>query len=129
MREHIFRAKRKYDGKWVEGNLFVPDLERAETQICMGTAVVRISYDVDPETVGEWTGLVDKNGKKIFEGDILDTPRWVVAYCADLHESLGMDAGWYTQRDNWTSWCNIDCRDYHEVLGNIYDNPELLERI
>jgi uncharacterized phage protein (TIGR01671 family) len=128
MREILFRAKRLYDGEWIEGNLFIPDLPHTPTQICMGTNVVRISYDVDPNTIGQFTGLYDKNGKKIFEGDILDFPRWVVTYCADVNESLWMNAGWYTQRDDFTSWAELENTSAHTVLGNIYDNPELLER-
>lgn len=128
MRKILFRAKRLYDGEWIEGNLFIPDLSDTPTQICMGTNVVRISYDVDPNTIGQFTGLYDKNGKKIFEGDILDLPRWVVTYCADVNESLGMNAGWYIQRDNFESWAELENTSVHTVLGNIYDNPELLER-
>lgn len=128
MREILFRGRRLYDGEWIEGNLFIPDLPDTPTQICIGTNVVRISYDVDPNTIGQFTGLYDKNGKKIFEGDVLDYPRWVVTYCADVNESLGMNAGWYTQRDNFESWAELANVSDHVVLGNVYDNPELLKR-
>lgn len=132
MREIRFRAKRKADGKWVEGNLFIPDIETAETaetetaetEVCIGTPTVRITYAVIPETVGQYTGLTDKNGNKIFEGDIVDI--------LTENEEIGVvaydDGGFLVNADGF---CvdfinNINGTDV-EVIGNIHDNPELLE--
>lgn len=129
MREVLFRGKRPYDGEWVEGNLFIPDKEDTPTQICIGTNIVRITYGIIPETVGQYTGLTDKNGKKIFEGDIVaGAVHWLErmknGFVAFKDGSFGLI--WYrgevAQFNPFTSMCNVE----YEVIGNIHDNPELL---
>ena len=125
MREILFRGKRVDNGEWVEGNLFIPDYPDKPTEICIGTNVVRITYEVIPETVGQYTGLTDKNGVKIFEGDI------VTGYFN--HEKIvgyifyGGNAQFFIQRDGiyGIGLDNSDC--WLEVIANIHDNPELLE--
>jgi uncharacterized phage protein (TIGR01671 family) len=123
MREYLFRGKMIANGKWSEGNLLVTK------QGCCITpnATVLGSYGaVDPETVGQYTGLTDKNGTKIFEGDIVkygDTVHNVVfeqrngtAYFGLVYSTLETLSFGYYQ----------DLKQI-EVIGNIYDNPELLE--
>lgn len=139
MREILFRGKRTHDGRWVYGYLFKTNdwvkFNKNRTMIletdCCDYPVMfnpcKI-HNVIPETVGQYVGFADRNGVKIFEGDILDTSRWFVSYSGDLKAGLGMNAGWYIQRDNFESWSELDCESYHVVLGNIWDNPELLER-
>lgn len=128
MREILFRGKR-YNGDWVVGNLFIPDKEDAPTEICVGTNVIRITYDVIPETVGEYTGLTDKNGKKIFEGDIVDC--WSEGVNAKGTVQQRRDGLWfiYPAWQKHIMWGLCPDEYSHttvEIIGNIHDNPELI---
>ena len=117
-------------GYWVTGNLFLPDNPKTPTQICIGTSTVRISYDVIPETVGQYTGLKDKNGKKIFEGDIIkcisrfDAKDMVVIFeKAEFHLVDCQRYKNYTECCGYRYFGTLET----EVIGNIFENPELLK--
>ena len=121
MREILFRGKRADNGKWVEGNLFIPDSDNRPTQILMGTDIVRISYEIDPETVGQFIGITDKNGKKIFEGDIMQLSAGTYP-CLVYFDGRGFK--WLRNNKR----IDIDLTfEKMAVIGNIYDNPELLK--
>lgn len=130
MREILFRGKRngyadQRDRDWLEGSLLVGD--NGEYEICYGTPRVRIIYSVIPETVGQFTGATDENGKKIFEGDIVRVNRSEVPSIVEYSEcNCGFHAD--SRSDDYfsISVLNRDLVDL-EVIGNIYDNPELLE--
>ena len=134
MREILFRGKRIDNGEWVMGNLFIPDKPDTPTQICIGTNIIRITYDVIPETVGEYTGLTDKNGKKIFEGDIVhlyggkDTSTRFINYIALVIFAHGGFCAIDGTPDDYAV-CRFDFASSHncKIIGNIYDNPELIE--
>lgn len=132
MREILFRGKRKDNGEWVYGNYAVTDNNGKQHFIFQNKA---FEFEVDPETVGKYTGIIDDNGKKIFKGDILgitnDDPDYdyiTKVYldfnilCVDVQgqdydcTSIGFAIG------IWDDEC-----DQVEIIGNIYDNPELLE--
>ena len=127
MREILFRGKQKIYGRWVEGALI---------QYGEGAAIfdVRGSHDktrvatVYPETVGQFTGLLDKNGKRIFEGDVIEMDRdwdekvtYVVRYASDICAFIGSSI-------NYIGFTTFeDDGDRMKIIGNIHDNPELLE--
>lgn len=124
MREFIFRGKRIDNGEWVEGFLYIT--HNGEYEIGRYDPYVnieRITFVVAPATVGQYTGLTDKNGKRIYEGDIVANAwyRGVVSYGEFNCSCCDGVFGW--------SFGNADIRNYdrYEVIGNIHDNPELLE--
>ena len=121
MRTILFRGKRKYNGEWVEG-FYYKDLwsDNAHYIIYDGT-----DYEVIPETVGQYTGKTDKNGKNIFEGDIvycksrLDNAIMVVIFeCGQFRMVLSEN---YRSYQTNSGFYDINCFD-KEVIGNIYDN-------
>ena len=132
MREILFKAKRIDNGEWVEGCYVTSD---GKSFICMDIVehycVIALRwFEIDPETLCPFTGLCDKNGKKIWENDIL---------MAHLDESYPEDvtyetvewgvAGWVGHEANSIDRQYLDEFDtkYYEVVGNTFDNPELLQ--
>lgn len=125
MRDILFRGKRKDNGEWVEGDLLTPadfmDVYEISENTGMGDR-----YDIDPETVGQFTGLTDKNGVKIFEGD-------VVRYNGKNHivvfETRGGTGYFGIKIDHIETWefCLSVPAKLMEVIGNIHDNHELLK--
>lgn len=120
MREILFRGKQIDIGEWVEG-----DLQHAPSGAMAISACNDFSM-VDPETVGQYTGLTDRNGRKIFEGDIVMIPySKKPGLPAEVHYSH-VDAGFYIRRHGYTGISLEDSRRWCEVIGNIFDNPELI---
>lgn len=118
-------------GEWVYGNLCGhPDRIEIEEMIRMSSKYWHIpSTIIDPNTVGQYTGLHDKNGKEIYEGDFV---RFHM-HERGIHESeyqtglVEFGGGrFYAYLDCSTLYFCGDSEDY-EVIGNIYDNPELLK--
>ena len=133
MREILFRGKRLDNGEWIQGDIVQFPVH----------GVVRIveqesSYkdaEVDSDTVGQFTGLTDKNGRKIFEGDIIHLEYSQVFFG-------GVYFGEYTAEVSYKEGCFITDgtnngdeietplsgfdNDEVEIIGNIHDNPELL---
>ena len=136
MREIKFRGKRIDDGKWEQGYLINDNEIRAINES------LNIWYDaqVDEFTIGQFTGLYDKNGKEIYEGDILKLfDKWSgnTWYAkVEFGNPYGEYSwGWefvYIKGDKVNTDCLLwvemeETGAYCEVIGNIYDNPELIK--
>lgn len=127
MREILFRGKRVDSGEWVEGS-YLGDYFSDGRLFCIRNG--SRNYSVDPSTVGQYTGLTDKNGVKIFEGDIAQVPFWrspqsglTTKGVVEFHRAAF--SVFWDYRDYGRDFAGY-IRDM-EVIGNIHDNPELLE--
>ena len=172
MREILFRGKRLDNGEWIaSGNIIHFNPEHGEDPVfipgfnekCTSThdefdniiAFIEVAfYKVDPKTVGQFTGLTDKNGVKIFEGDVFEFPdeifesfdtscgteynswetenRGVVGYNEDYgrYDFVQYKYGNNTVEADMHENKYIEFADFVsqlEVIGNIHDNPELLD--
>lgn len=129
MREILFRGKRTGDGQWVYGYYFAkPILEKHFIEIG------EEQFLVNRETVGQYTGLVDKNGTRIFEGDIV---KYSVKYGGRIAVVNFSTRGCFCCKTYIPERLNrnnpaidivlADSKNEIEVIGNIHNNPELLE--
>ena len=148
MRTIKFRGKcskdSKYAGEWVEGGLLQCEKSKDVLIVYSITDTCSCTYHVDPATVGQFTGLTDRNGKEIYEGDILRTPpktdydkKNFVAYEVFWHDNdcASHHIGWQMNRCHFQGCiCGTTyipeflpkTTATMEVVGNIHDNPELL---
>lgn len=136
MREYKFRGKRTNDEEWVYGHLFYGKNEQGQEEAfivsnnynCYGGMIdldTCSSWKVDPNTVGQYTGLHDRNGKEIYKGDIIKDA-WGIFMVVKY-----INTGFYLCRKNIngeyskvSNWRNLNTK---EIVGTIYDNPELLK--
>lgn len=137
MREILFRGKQK-NGEWVEGQFItvmpvdMPLIYRKpkavifpiEAKCNWFNKYFYRSTEVIPETVGQYTGLTDKNGNKIFEGDII---LWGLAPCVAKYDIENARFMFYENGKYLKNGFNKDTMEMKEVIGNIHDNPELLK--
>ena len=133
MREILFRGKRTGNEKWICGHLLEQNIPDCHSYIVMSIIaeldnrhIEIMDFDINeviPETVGQFTGLTDKNGVKIFEGDIVRAfTRFSEIYVSSVTYHEG--AFWFK---NW-SWTKFFFKfEKIEIIGNIYDNPEILK--
>lgn len=129
MREILFRGKRTDNDEWVKG--FYCMFNGKKHLIYTGYAEVDCgdyypdAFEVDPSTVGQYTGLSDKCGKKIFEGDIVKR-FWFSKMCIyqiDYDNGLASFIGRAGMKFTTFDYDS----DEFEIIGNVYDNPELLK--
>lgn len=130
MREIIFRGKRKDNGEWIVGyyyKSFNPVTRSGLPLLHTISDLAPFSAEIDPETLGQFSGLRDRKGRAIFEGDILK--------CKGSEHIEGVLVA-----ENWNCSCcdgvfgfaikgNGDLRNFDicDIVGNIHDNPELLK--
>ena len=144
MREILFRGKRTSNGEWVEGYLVKGRWYIDESPI---TAIIPLDntfyphceiegwHEVIPETIGQYTGLTDKNGKRIFEGDIVKTERTLWSGENKKEREVFCSVVRYSEKD-----CSFGLHgkyrhltifrfkgDWNEVIGNIHDHPKLIK--
>ena len=130
-REIIFKAKRLDNGEWVEG--YYLNIAKINHFICTGKIkldgalkgiIAPEMYVIDPDTLCQHTGLTDKNGKRIWENDIVELPDENVYFKCEWEKDT---ARFVLNGDRFT----VDFDDYREyeveVIGNIFDNADLLE--
>lgn len=155
MREILFRAKRLDNGEW-RGSTTISKSERLDdggfdwyigagepanqymdkqgNMVAVETLGECLFYAIDPDTVGQFTGLTDKNGKKIFEGDIVNigehnqmvNGRYRAIYDTTNH-CWGLERSAEHHHHYFTFSELNGFAESSEVIGNIHDNPELLE--
>ena len=153
MREILFRGKEKESGKWIYGDLRHISDGHGGYILCIvdntnGRNNDVTGVEVVPKTVGQYTGLTDKNGVKIFEGDIIESVSRLVnsvgtptggtdisRYIIEWGEHKWVKKRFFCNTGDYWKKNNVLPEDlypytasrYCEVIGNIYDNSELLE--
>lgn len=138
-REIIFKAKRKDNGEWVEG--YYLNIAKINHFICTGKIkldgalkgiIAPEMYEIVPDTLCQFTGLIDKNGKKIWENDIVKTSKFGKDD-GNGHNHAGFDMfsvkwdnGGFALLNQWRRFNLRQNKEEYKVVGNIFDNPELL---
>ena len=124
MREILFRGKTINSGKWIEGYLFE---NWGDAYICLGTENGNIMKEkVNEVTAGQYTGIEDANGKKIFEGDIVEFLDWKpkeVVWGNKIDKALSGCCGYML--DGTMHFLGEN--ETYLIIGNIHDNPELVK--
>ena len=127
MREYKFRGKRIDNGEWVYGYYFIEERDIEDGIIWRDIPQIQQRYgdhfqyfDVDLATVGQYTGLHDKNGREIYEGDIL-------RFTHEREDFINTDARIAVEIPKIYYMIDNPYNHSFEVIGNIYENPELLK--
>ena len=139
-REILFKAKRKDNGEWVEGYYCIKKTYCFDNRTGFKTIIITeqsstgtVSFEVNPDTICQYTGLTDKNGNNIWEKDLVQIDAYSYMECeedafgvleySDAYASFGLSL-----EDRFARICDLQgsYTTIYEVLGNIFDNPELL---
>lgn len=125
MREFLFRAKRIDNNQWVEGYYVASmplNTKKVDRHLIIENTRKGTTFLINPDTLGQFIDMFDVNGKRIFEGDILKVMGYEGVLTAEWwtpHRGFGFGKG--------TLYCDETESNMIEVVGNIYDNPELME--
>ena len=123
-REILFRGKRVDNGEWIEG-YFLPGNERKPLHPCIFVYLPETQsfecFDIDIDTLGEYTGLTDKNGTRIFEGDIVKVADEYIDYAMWANGCFCMARQMMFYEFTYQDSSRM------EVIGNVHDNLELLK--
>ena len=126
-REIKFKGKRLDNGEWTcgyfyqeSGNTYIIEDRQKESMLNRN-----ITYKVDPDTVGQYTGLKDKNGKEIYDGDILAHNGEPIGYIVDGVRGYCFDVMYFSPKyeESWSLY-GVVVNDFHgdvEIIGNIHD--------
>lgn len=130
MREILFRGKRVDNGEWIEGYYVRYGYTGKEKDYIVPVYASDLyAIEIIPETVGQYTGLTDKNGKKIFEGDVLQRKhKEIINHSQNMEVKFVPEKACFAAVDigggNVTFISDyINCKYEIEVIGNIHDNP------
>ena len=122
IREVIFRGKRADNGEWIEGSLLGIDwCDKPSTYSIAPNTPVSVFYSVIPETVGQYTGLTDKNGVRIFEGDIVDY------ISSDVIGNPKTGTIIVEDMTDYDTMIYLNHSEELQIIGNIHDNPDILK--
>ena len=135
MRENKYRGRRLDNGEWEYGDLvqfgqqcytpckcaIIPGTASGSDPLCK----ILLDYEVDPATVGQYTGLKDKNGKEIYEGDIIKTDFSYASWSGCVRSNQGNFE--LVDSDKNGQYLSLSVLSNIEIIGNIHDNSELLE--
>lgn len=119
-REILFRGKAVIGSEWIYGGYTYDDADKDHMITQVNEDGLVIGYVVDPETISQWTGLKDRDGKRIFEGDIMEIP--------DYRRGMWI-AGKQPTKIKECKWSDkFHGADFKgvKVLGNVWDTPELI---
>lgn len=142
MREILFRGKRVDNGEWETGSLLVERMNTSEQKVMIADKMTGYPTLVFPETVGQYTGLKDKNGKKVFEWDILSIkcadqksrpyPVYFGTYNVDGYGNdfhIGFYTKYFDEDISLGFLADSNVKTDFEVIGNIFDKGKSSRRV
>jgi uncharacterized phage protein (TIGR01671 family) len=132
MREILFRGKRKDNRQWVYGGFTLDAIDQPRITVKSGDRL--LFFEVIPETVGQYTGLLDRNVDRIFEGDVIeysddwgDVTTTSVGWGGTYYPAFDIEAEVFECANSIVELLD-DSEAKVKIIGNIHDNPELLGR-